>query len=146
MSGGPIHSDVVVLVAHAVEPLILVVDAPGPGWALPSTTTVDEPLGHELLDAVETLLERPVVLLRMTEWGGMDESRPTLRVVELEPIGDPPPSGHRWIPWRDVEPSAVRPAEAGHPFAAWRDGRTRPPDPREAPWSRPGWFGRASAW
>jgi hypothetical protein len=146
MSETAIHSDVCVLVGHGSEPLLLVVDEPGPGWTLPTTTTVDDPEGEELLDAVEALLGRSVVPLRMTEWGGMDESRPTLRVVELEPIDDPPPPGHRWMPWRDVRPSAVRPVGAGRPLASWIDGRTRPPDPHQTPWSRPGWFGRASEW
>lgn len=140
------HSDISVLVAHARDQLLLVLDEPGPGWTLPSTTTVEYPEGEELLDAVEALLGRPAVLLRMTEWGEMDESRPTLRVVELEPIDDPPPPGLRWTPWGNLDPSAIRPAEAGPQFASWIDRRNRPPDPRETPWSRPGWFGRAAAW
>jgi hypothetical protein len=142
----PSYSDISVLVAHAREPLLLVVDGPGPGWALPSTTTVEDPEGEELVDAVEALLGQPVVLLRMTEWGEVDESRPTLRIVELEPIDDSPPPGLRWTPWRELDPSAGRPAEAGPVFASWLDRRTRAPDPRDTPWSRPGWFGRASAW
>jgi hypothetical protein len=146
MSGTAIHSDVSVLVEHADRPLLLVVDEPGPGWTLPSTTTVEYPEGEELLDAVEALLGRPVVLLRMTDWGDMDDSRPTLHIVELDTIDDPPPPGLRWAPWRELDPSDIRPVDACRQLASWLDRRTRPPDPRETPWSQRGWYGRSSAW
>jgi hypothetical protein len=56
------------------------------------------------------------------------------------------PTDHGWLPLEDVEPQRFE-AEALRPQVAyWLRARLDGPTTRRPPWSRPGWFARASDW
>jgi hypothetical protein len=129
-------------------------------WALPTIHFRAESEATEpLADAVERLLGRSSPILRATwAWYAAEEDRedaereafaaagPERRYVELEPIETEAPPGLRWAPWRDLGPAALRPVDLREAFEAWTSRQADGPGLLEPPWSRPGWFDRASAW
>lgn len=143
------RSDVAVLVGHASEPFILISDGAtqSPSWSLPSTSVHSDPEdAAPIVSAVQELLGQPVTFLRMTTHHEGDEARPSLFVVEVQPIAGEAPPGHRWTPWSTLDQLVVEPREARDAFAWWVAGRTGAARPLAPPWSHAGWFAQASDW
>jgi hypothetical protein len=143
------------------EILIAEVSGDDGTWSLPivrfrAEEEATEPTG----EAVERLLGRPVGILRMTwawyatEEDEEDEQRELLADagvlerchIEVEPVDGDAPAGYRWVAWRDLDPASLRPGDLREPFERWAARQAHGPGPLEPPWSRPGWFDRASAW
>jgi hypothetical protein len=133
--------DHAVLVGRAGERGLLIRD----DGSLP---VVEAPSEASIADATAPLIDllgvRPT-LLRIAQCSGTHDE-PTLNVVELEDIGIEAPTGHRWLPLGDVEPERFEPEDLRPQVAYWLRARLEGPTARRAPWSRPGWFARASDW
>jgi Phosphotransferase enzyme family len=100
----------------------------------------------ELLDDVATRLGSlpPVLRIIMGPIDGDGES--DLRLVDLETIGPDAPAGFTWTDPAALDLAAAAPPElrdaVDRAIGRHRDG----PGPLDPPWSRPGWFARASTW
>lgn len=100
----------------------------------------------DLLAAVEGRLGSLPRVLRIVVGPLDDQGDAEHRLFDLDTIGQDPPTGFRWTDTAALDLSQAAPVglhEAiGRAIARHRNG----PGPLDPPWSRPGWFDRASAW
>ncbi len=112
---------------------------------LPMFDATDEARPDEIGSRIAALLTVEPTILRVAQVAGGHDAA-TLMVVEIDGVDVGAPDGFTWLPIEAVDPAAVRPADIGPHIAAWLgslDGRI---SERRAPWARPGWMTRASAW
>ena len=131
----------VVLVPHPTRPAVLTTM----DGAVPTVTSKASSTTELLDDVAARLGSLPPVLRIVT--GPMDRGRDSShRLVELETIGADAPTGLTWTEIADLDPGTSVPPElrdaVRRAVARHRDG----PGPLDPPWSRAGWFARASAW
>jgi hypothetical protein len=131
---------IVVLVPHPARPAVLTtVDGALPSVASNASSTA------ELLDDVATRLGSLPPVLRII-LGPLDrEGESNLRFVDLETIGPDAPAGLTWTETAALDLVAAPPDlrdAVDRALVRHRDGA----GPLDPPWSRPGWFARASTW
>lgn len=128
---------------------------PGSGsWSLP-TVRVDgaEPTLSQILDAIHSVPTTSGVVLRLIALPAgagsstrADESDEVSLVVEFD--ADAPEAPEGWG-WRTLDPESIAemtPEPSREVAASWAAERARGWAEQRPPWSRPGWFARASDW
>ena len=151
-------SQVALLVPHPTRTAVLVMDAPAPADVAPTPTRLpvlrlrgEDPLLPEILTAIdgldvvvggEALVLRQIVLPSAP---GPDGEEVAL-LLELEPTSSDAPQGWAWLDVDAQTLARLEPARCRAALESWVDERQRGWSPRRPPWSRPGWFDRASAW
>lgn len=135
-----------VIVTHPDRDAILMVPALDDASlrALPSTTIPSDASVRDWIDAVADLLGTSAVLLRHDTVSSLGHDHPTLIAVEIEPVVPRALDGD----WRSIDTLAIDAIEPEirPTVERWRrrhrDGLVSP----RSPWSRTGWFARASTW
>ena len=112
-----------------------------------------EPLLPEILASVDVVDTDTTAVLRtvMTSAGDAEDSGPVQRgevtlMVEFEAAGADAPSG--WV-WQDLDADVLarlEPEASRAAVASWTRERVEGWSALRPPWSRPGWFARASTW
>ena len=133
--------EIVVLVPHPSRRAVLTTE----DGALPATTSSGSST-TDLLAAVEARLGSLPPVLRIVVGPLDDDGQSGSRLVDLDTIGPDAPGGFAWTDTDALDLATAAPTElheaVRHAIGRHRDG----PGPLDPPWSRPGWFDRASAW
>jgi hypothetical protein len=136
----------VILVPHPDRPAVLTTtDGVLPTVTWQASSTLDQ-LDPVQLDSVAARLGSLPPVLRSV-LGPIDEAGDAdIRLVEFETIGPDAPAGLTWTDTAVLDLATAAPIglhdAVRHAIGRYREG----PGPLDPPWSRPGWFGRASAW
>ncbi len=140
---------IAVLVASPDGQRILVRDDAALGGPTLPTGTVpisDEPAMERTIEVAAEVVGHPIVPLRLVLRAFDAERRPTLAVVETAPMEVEADAGTRWMS-RERLRGSLQPADLRAMLTWWldrdRDASTGSPP---SPWTRPGWFERASSW
>jgi hypothetical protein len=125
-------------------------------WRLPSVrVSGTEPTLPTILDAIDEVDLHAGVVLRLitipTPRDEMSEAprrekRDLTLMLEFDALDVDAPSG--WV-WKDADADAttlLEPAAFRGAVESWVDEQITGPSPLRPPWSRPGWFARASDW
>jgi hypothetical protein len=133
--------EIVVLVPHPTRRAVLTTE----DRALPATTSSGSSTADHLAAVAARLGSLPPVLRIVV--GPLDRDGDShYRLVDLDTIGPAAPAGFAWTATEALDLSTAAPTElheaVRHAVGRRRDG----PGPLDPPWSRPGWFDRASAW
>jgi hypothetical protein len=140
---------VVALVVEPTRSAILVESADAGTVRLPSLELAsgEGPLATAIEAVGERLLGEPVVPVRIWLRENDDDESGSI-IVLTEPVTSV--RDRRHVSLDDlraaIEAGTLEPAEARDAAGAWLEILDAPPDPRTSPWTRPGWFARASDW
>lgn len=115
-------------------------------WALPMAVVEGDPALSTLIAALESRFGPLPPLLRATTPREGDGQVPALVLVELDRLERPPGGGARLVDRALLDLDRLEPAELRAPVRRWLDRQASGPTPLDAPWTRHGWFGRASRW
>jgi hypothetical protein len=132
---------IVILVPHPNRPAVLTTE----DGLLPMVTSNGSSTTDQL-DAVAARLGSlpPVLRIIIGPLDGQGEA--PLRLVDLDTTGPDAPAGLRWTDTDGLDLARAAPPDlrdaARRAIGRHRDG----PGRLDPPWSRPGWFARASAW
>ena len=133
--------EIVILVPNPDRSAVLTTeDGRLPRATSSATSTTDQ------LDAVTARLGSLPPVLRIVI-GPLDaEGEAPLRLADFDTIGPDAPAGCTWTATDTLDPARATPPElhdaARRAMERHRDG----PGPLDPPWSRPGWWARASTW
>jgi hypothetical protein len=131
----------VLLVPHPARPAVLTTD----DGALPTVTSRASSTSGQLDDVASRLGSRPPVLrIVVGPSDGSFESH--LQLVILETVGPDAPAGLTWTETAVLDRARAAPMELRDALVRAIERHRDGPDPLDPPWSRPGWFARASAW
>jgi aminoglycoside phosphotransferase (APT) family kinase protein len=152
------------LVPHPERTAVMVADGPPllgsqaqPTHArLPTVWLANpEPLVSEILAAVDVVSSEKTVVLRqvMTSSSSAGDSASSeldevTLLVECDAgsVAAQPPSGWTWLDLDEQGSARLEPETSQAAVASWVRERAEGWSPLRPPWSRPGWFARASAW
>jgi hypothetical protein len=141
------RSEVAVLIGRRDATELLIPEPPngGSGWRLPSVEVAGDATLSVMLEAIKDRIGPlpPVLRVSFAREGGGDA--PQLQVVELASI-DGLPTRHHWADPRSLDLEALQPSELRAHVRRWLDRRVGGPGPLDPPWTRVGWFERASGW
>jgi hypothetical protein len=149
---------VTLLIPHSERVAVLVADdepfTPGTPPTLPTVRMNSvEPKLPDILDLFDVVDTSTAVVLRLvvTSSGGDSvntdgQSHEVSLLLEFDASTTDPPAG--WA-WQDLDPEVIarlEPQTSRAAVASWADERADDWSPLRPPWSRPGWFARASSW
>ena len=150
---GPAEScQVSLLVPHPSRVAVLVaVTEPSTQPRLPTARLNSrEPSLAEILAAIDVVDTATTPVLRLVSTSATDEedgeSSEVALLVELEAAATEPPAGWTWLDLNEAVIARLVPENSRGAVAAWVHERTVGWSPLRPPWSRAGWFTRASAW
>ena len=147
-AGLNLGSEVALLVPHPTRLAVLAVAGGHASAAaeLPTLRLGPEPTIPEIMRSVDVIDPTTAVPLRLSMTSGQAEGAEVAMLLEFDAAGAEAPAG--WI-WRDLDASTLarlEPAHARAPVSSWAREREEGWSPLRPPWSKPGWFARASAW
>jgi len=105
-----------------------------------------EPTVPQILAGVDVIDPGAAVPLRLSMSKGSAGGDKISMLVEFDAAGTAAPPG--WT-WRDLDATTIahlEPADARASVSSWARERADGWSPLRPPWSKPGWFARASAW
>ena len=131
----------VILLPHPTRPAVLTTAS----GTLPTVTST-EWATTELLGAVAARLGSLSPVLRIVT-GPIDRAGDSnLRLVELDAFGPDAPAGLTWTDSAALDLAVAVPPDLRAAVQRAIGRQRNEPGPLDPPWSRPGWFARASAW
>ncbi len=137
----PAPTTIVLLVAHPKRQAVLTAAEAG----LPTADVDGQPTVRLAEAAFESTIGPVGPILRFSTHGGPDDDHPDRAILELETVGAKAPAGHRWTRFDDLDVDGLEPT-LRKPVRRWIRRQLDGPAPLDPPWSRSGWFARASGW
>jgi hypothetical protein len=137
------ESELVILVPHPTRAAVLTT---ADGSALPTVASPPDASTTDRLAAVAASLGSLPPVLRIVVGRLGDDGNAAQFLVDLDTIGSDAPDGFAWTSTVDLDLAAAAPPELHGAIERAMRRRREGPGPLDPPWTRPGWFGRASAW